>query len=53
MSLIANIVDPITKENYSRDPRWIARVEAAERWAAHFLGIVTGESAAKVVRLRA
>jgi len=25
VSLIANIVDPITKENYSRDPRWIAR----------------------------
>ncbi len=23
--LICDIVDPITKENYSRDPRWIAR----------------------------
>ncbi len=25
LSLICNIVDPITKENYDRDPRWIAR----------------------------
>ncbi len=25
LSLICNIVDPITKEKYSRDPRWIAQ----------------------------
>ena len=25
LSLICNIVDPITKEPYSRDPRWVAR----------------------------
>jgi len=25
LSLICNIVDPITKEFYSRDPRWVAR----------------------------
>jgi len=24
LSLICNVVDPITKENYDRDPRWIA-----------------------------
>ena len=25
LSLVCDIVDPITRENYSRDPRWIAR----------------------------
>ena len=25
LSLVCNIVDPITKEKYSRDPRWIAQ----------------------------
>jgi glutamine synthetase len=25
ISVIADIVDPITKENYSRDPRYVAR----------------------------
>lgn len=38
-------------QRYDRGPRWDARVDAAQRWADHVLGIVAGETAAKVVPL--
>src|SRR3972149_4196129 len=38
LSLICNIVDPITTEDYSRDPRNIAKKAEADRNAANFVG---------------
>jgi integrase len=51
--MLNHVVGDDLDQRYDRDPRWRRRVEAAERWAQHVLGIVTGESAAKVVPLRA
>jgi integrase len=51
--MLNHVIGSDLDQRYDRDPRWTARVDAAERWAQHVLGIVTGEGAAKVVPLRA
>jgi integrase len=50
--MLNHVIGSDLDQRYDRDPRWNARVEAAERWAQHVLGIVTGDTAAKVVPLR-
>jgi hypothetical protein len=52
--MLDHVVGGDLDQRYDRDPRWNARVEAAERWAQHVLGIVAGENAeTNVVPLRA
>ncbi len=51
--MLNHVIGGDLDQRYDRDPRWSRRVEAAERWAQHVLGIVAAASAAKVVPLRA
>ena len=41
--MLNHVVGDDLDQRYDRDPRWSRRVEAAERWAQHVLGIVARE----------
>ena len=51
--MLNHVIGDDLDQRYDREPRWNGRVDAAERWARHVLGIVTSEHAANVVTLRA
>jgi integrase len=42
--MLNHVIGGDLDQRYDRDPRWSRRVEAAERWAQHVLGIVTGRA---------
>jgi integrase len=51
--MLNHVVGDDLDQRYDRDPRWARRVEAADRWAQHVLGIVEDGETAEVVPFRA
>jgi integrase len=51
--MLNHVIGSDLDQRYDREPRWAGRVEAAERWTQHVLGIVAGTGPAKAVQLRA
>jgi integrase len=51
--MLNHLVGGDLDQRYDRDPRWHGRIEAAERWAQHVLGVMGAQAGANVVPLQA